>query len=127
MVEMFAGMMIMLIIQHFVRKRLLRMPNAVKNMLVIGGGFCLLSLQIGIVALMIGDLATERSHDPGMYIFPCVAGALLMVWNAFLSLNIAQRLMLMGLYKGMREQQWQAGPKPFFETNPRVSWKDYRG
>jgi hypothetical protein len=122
------GIALTLAIVYWLGKKVRLIPNAVKNVLVIGGGFFLLVLQIGAIALLVGAVLTNRGDTTfGDFAAFCVAVAMLMVWNAFLSLNIAQRLMLMGLYKGMREQQWKAAPPYGGGANPRVSWTDYQG
>ena len=83
-----------------------RLPEAIKNILAIGGGFCLLALQIGVLALMVGGLVTSPGGVSlgGIVSFSVVA-AMAMIWNAFLSLNIAHRLIALGVYKGMQEQR----------------------
>jgi hypothetical protein len=122
------GIALTLAITYWLAQKARRLPNAVKNIFIIGGGFFLLVLQIGVVAVLVGDVLANRSNTSfGDFAVFCVSVAMLMVWNAFLSLNIAQRLMLMGLYKGMREQQWKAAPPYGGGANPRVSWTDYQG
>jgi hypothetical protein len=105
------GIALTLAIVYWLGKKVRLIPNAVKNVLVIGGGFFLLVLQIGAIALLVGAVLTNRGDTTfGDFAAFCVAVA-----------------MLMGLYKGMREQQWKAAPPYGGGANPRVSWTDYQG
>jgi len=117
-----------LFLGYWIVRWLRRLPGAVKNALLIGGGFFVIMGQVGIVAIMVGALATERPSDPWLALGLCASVAIIIIWNAWLALHVAQRFMLMNLHRGLQEhRRQQPATPPYWEANPRVSWKEYRG
>jgi hypothetical protein len=100
------------------------LPAAAQNVIKVGGGFTLLIVQVAGLAILIGALATEKPSF-GLFVIACVSCAVVFVWSAFLSLLVAQRLMLMNLFTGMKRMERET--RTSLWQNSRVSWKDYQG